>query len=419
EKLHKALQAICEKLNQQEQAANVSTHTPKPSRRFNFIYNDDDDDEESTNPLNEIVLQIPPSIAITPVLSIMEPGDSLIMGDEDLNTILEKETDEFIKSSVEEFVPIPSESEDTSGSDSVCDLPSCNDFSPINVSEGKSVTFSNPFFDSSDDFTSSDDESLSDDDVSEANFKIYSNPLFEFDDEYISSYVNPLFDEVLENIKNKGFYLDEPDLLVTPFSDANEDECFDSGGDIEEIDAIDIPSDINDGYYDSEGDVLYLESLLSDDTTTNLPPEMFLDRDPKSLSDLKNMVKVWYPGIHEKNFFSNILNCRFLLSSGSEDTIFDPDISASHFSLEPIASHQCGTFMCFNVCLNILNESSMEICSSTHFNLNITMIWGVLSLCDEARLFLSRVLCFVFYVQDCTDFEDSHARGFVHRLLKL
>ncbi|GJY66440.1 hypothetical protein Tco_0468678 [Tanacetum coccineum] len=47
EKLHKALQAVCEKLNQQEQAANVSTHTPKPTRRFNFIYDDDDDDEES------------------------------------------------------------------------------------------------------------------------------------------------------------------------------------------------------------------------------------------------------------------------------------------------------------------------------------------------------------------------------------
>ncbi|GJY68486.1 hypothetical protein Tco_0471468 [Tanacetum coccineum] len=58
-------QAVCEKLNQQEQAANVSTHTPEPSRRFNFFYDDDNDDEESTIPLNEITSQIPPSIAIT------------------------------------------------------------------------------------------------------------------------------------------------------------------------------------------------------------------------------------------------------------------------------------------------------------------------------------------------------------------
>nr|GEV58613.1 reverse transcriptase domain-containing protein [Tanacetum cinerariifolium] len=80
-----------------------------------------------------------------------------------------------------------------------------------------------------------DDESLSDEDVPEDNFKIYSNPLFEFDDEYISSDVNPLFDEVLENIENKDSYdsnLDEPNLLVTPLFDANKDECFDPGDDI-------------------------------------------------------------------------------------------------------------------------------------------------------------------------------------------
>ncbi|GJV17735.1 hypothetical protein Tco_1363058, partial [Tanacetum coccineum] len=87
-------------------------------------------------------------------------------------------------------------------------------------------------FDSNEDFTSSDDESLSDKDVPEDKVKIYSNPLFEFDDKYISSDVNPLFDEVLENIESKEFYvsnLDEPTLLVTPLSDANEDECFDPG----------------------------------------------------------------------------------------------------------------------------------------------------------------------------------------------
>ncbi|GJS88994.1 hypothetical protein Tco_0771630 [Tanacetum coccineum] len=62
--------------------------------------------------------------------------DLSIMGTyEEVSTIPEKESDEVIKSSVEDFVPIPSESEDTSGSDSDCDLPSYNDFSPINISE--------------------------------------------------------------------------------------------------------------------------------------------------------------------------------------------------------------------------------------------------------------------------------------------
>ncbi|GKC58590.1 hypothetical protein Tco_1086188 [Tanacetum coccineum] len=43
----------------------------------------------------------------------MEPKDSLIMGDKNLSTIPEKEPNEFIKSSVEDLVLIPSEYEDT------------------------------------------------------------------------------------------------------------------------------------------------------------------------------------------------------------------------------------------------------------------------------------------------------------------
>ncbi|GJT56536.1 hypothetical protein Tco_0991590, partial [Tanacetum coccineum] len=258
----------------------VANHSTYPLRWFNSFY-DDDDYEESTIPLNEIISQLP---------------------------------QRFIKSSVEDLVPIPTESKDTSKSDSDCDLSLCDDFSPINVLEEKSVTFSNPLFDSNDDFTSSDDESLSDEDVPEDNVTIYSNPLFEFDDEYISSDVNPLFDEVLENIKSKDSYvsnLDEPALLVTPLSNFNEDECFNLGGKINEINAfldMDISTDIENGYHDSEGDIIYLESLLINDSIPNLPSEVFLDQDPKNLKDepdnedLKSMVKVFDPGIHEKTF---------------------------------------------------------------------------------------------------------------------
>ncbi|GKB08902.1 hypothetical protein Tco_0837214 [Tanacetum coccineum] len=227
------------------------TYIPEPSRRFNSICYYDDDDEESTIPLNEIISQLPSSIAFTTVLPTMKPKDSLIMGDENLSTILEKESDEFIKSSVEDLVLIPSESEDTSDNDSECDLPFCDN----------PMTFSNPLFDSNNDFTSSDDESLSKEDVQEENFKIYSNPLFEFDDEYISSDVNPLFNEVLEDIESEDSYvskLDEPDFLVTPLSKLNEDECFDPGGDfvLEEIEACltsdSIPPGIDDDEFDLE-----------------------------------------------------------------------------------------------------------------------------------------------------------------------
>ncbi|GJR03223.1 hypothetical protein Tco_0526207 [Tanacetum coccineum] len=376
-----------------EQIAKVSSQYWKP---LIFYDNDDDDDKESSIPLRDIIFKLPLSVAITPDLPIT---DTLIMKNDHLNTIPEKESDEVIKSSVEDLVSIPNKSEDTSESDSDYDLPSCDDFSPINVYEEKSVTFSNPFFDSNDDFTSSDDELLSDEDVPEDNVKIYSNPLFEFDDEYISSDVNPIFDEVLENIESKDSYvshLDEPALLVTHLSDFNEDECFDPGGEINEIDAfldMDISTDIENGYHDSEGDIIYLESLLINDTIPNLSPEVFLDHDSKNLKDepdnedLNSMVKVFDPGIHEENFsltyvslpfedrhylsftyviqiflpyFTYSVNSSLPLSSGSEDIIFDPSIFAFHFSsLKPVAY-----------------ECPMEDCSSMCFVPNIMMIWG-------------------------------------------
>ncbi|GJS85512.1 hypothetical protein Tco_0752053 [Tanacetum coccineum] len=57
-------------------------------------------------PLKDIIISgLPPCVAITTVLFTEEPVDSLIMEDEHLDTIPETESDELIKSSVEEFVP--------------------------------------------------------------------------------------------------------------------------------------------------------------------------------------------------------------------------------------------------------------------------------------------------------------------------
>ncbi|GJW55499.1 hypothetical protein Tco_0099584 [Tanacetum coccineum] len=225
--------------------------------------------------------------AIAYDLPTKEPEDSLIMGNEELSTIPEKESDEFIKSSVEDLILIPRESEDTSGSDSENVLPSSDDFSPI--FEEKSVTFSNPLFDSND-FTYSDNELLS---------------------------------AIRQNIESKDSYvsnLDELALLVTPLFDVNKDECFDPGGVIDEIDAfldMDISTNIENGYHDSEGDIIYLESLLIDDTSPNLPPEVFLDHDPRSLKDEPDN--------------DDLMTEDKVFDPGSEDTIFDPDIPLSFF----------------------------------------------------------------------------------------
>ncbi|GJV82233.1 hypothetical protein Tco_1518103, partial [Tanacetum coccineum] len=72
----------------------------------------DDDDDEYTIQYREYLENS--SNAITPDLPTEEPDNSLSMGDEHLSTIPETESDEVIKSSVEDLVPIPSESEDTS-----------------------------------------------------------------------------------------------------------------------------------------------------------------------------------------------------------------------------------------------------------------------------------------------------------------
>nr|GEX31366.1 choline transporter-like protein 2 [Tanacetum cinerariifolium] len=91
------------------------------------------------------------SDAITPVLPTKEPKYSLSMG----------------------------EYEVTSDDESKCDVPVKDESSPI------FTTFSNPLFDFNDDFTSSDNESLSNKDILTDNFKVYSNSLF--DDEEINS----------------------------------------------------------------------------------------------------------------------------------------------------------------------------------------------------------------------------------------
>ncbi|GKE18955.1 hypothetical protein Tco_1426532 [Tanacetum coccineum] len=91
--------------------------------------------------------------AITPDLPIKEPDNSLSMGDEHLSTIPKMESEELIKSSVENLVPIPSKfkgiSEDT------CDVPVCEDPSTFDALSNHSKILS----DSNNDGTSIDDNS--------------------------------------------------------------------------------------------------------------------------------------------------------------------------------------------------------------------------------------------------------------------
>nr|GFA18520.1 hypothetical protein [Tanacetum cinerariifolium] len=93
------------------------------------------------------------NFAITSVLSTKETDNSLSMGDEHLDIIPATESDEVIKSSVENLVPIPSEFEGIP--DAMCDVHIDNNHTPLEAKDHVEIVIN-----SNDDISSSDDESL-------------------------------------------------------------------------------------------------------------------------------------------------------------------------------------------------------------------------------------------------------------------
>nr|GFA04960.1 hypothetical protein [Tanacetum cinerariifolium] len=91
--------------------------------------------------------------AITLVLSTEEPVTSLSMGDEHLDTILATESDEVIKSSVEDLIQIPSDSEGIY--DTMCDVHLVNNPTPLEAKDHFEIVIN-----SNDDISSNDDDSL-------------------------------------------------------------------------------------------------------------------------------------------------------------------------------------------------------------------------------------------------------------------
>ncbi|GJV48732.1 hypothetical protein Tco_1438944 [Tanacetum coccineum] len=177
---------------------------------------DDDNDEERSIPLKDtIISRFPLCVAITPALSTEEPVDSLIMENEHLDTISEIESDEFIKFNVENLVQNPSKSEDFSDIKSECDRPVCDNF----------TTFLNLLFDANDDFSSSDDESFSNEDVSN---KIYLNPLF--DEEIIFVKIDASIISMIDSLLEKflGLLYDNSSPRPPEAFQANSDTIIES-----------------------------------------------------------------------------------------------------------------------------------------------------------------------------------------------
>nr|GEU98954.1 reverse transcriptase domain-containing protein [Tanacetum cinerariifolium] len=370
-----------EKRIEEEQATKVQ------NRKLHVCYDDDDDEEDSNSLKDNIISELSPCSAVTP----SEPIDSLSMGDEHLDTILATESDEFIKSCVENLVLNPSEFEGKNG----CDVPSCF------------ITFSNILFDADYDFESVDDQSLHNEDVSEI---IFSNPLFE--EEIISIKKNQYHfnaeSDLVESMLNRDSSIissssridsllaelageltllksippgiDKTDChpeneirlsqrLLYDNSSPRPSEEFNfenSNAEIESFSPSPIPNEDSDSFMeendlflapddpmlpsiedddDSEWDILFLERLLHDD------PIPLMDT-----LDFSNVVRVFLP------LFTYPVTSFILHPFENKDTIFDPCITINHFcSFKPGLSHRCRAFKKFNTHRSHLNEWSMII----------------------------------------------------------
>nr|GEU93327.1 RVT_3 domain-containing protein [Tanacetum cinerariifolium] len=332
------------------------------------------------------------TIAITFILSIEEPVDSLIMEDEHLDTTSITESDEVIKSSVEDLVPIPSEFEGIP--DNMCDVPFRDNSPPLDISKEQFEDFS----DSNNDSTSIDDDSFSIDDIDYVDASPPHSELIsleEVKDFHLED--GELEDDVLREKLSKinlliakiealnanptlsfDFVLKSPLSFLNSFfeeTDTSDNSlpeseifCFDikeknSGSTTIHAD-ISLP-DFDHFHFKIEHDPGELTSIVDSEirenvlsaTNVNLSPED--DQSPL----FAYVVWIFLP------FLTYLVAPPYLLSFGDEDTIFDLGIFIYH-SFMPGVSHRSGTFLKFNVYPNLLNESPMEILSSTCFPLD-------------------------------------------------
>ncbi|GKA88278.1 hypothetical protein Tco_0810042 [Tanacetum coccineum] len=216
--------------------------------------------------------------------NISTPSSDLITYHLTKVTIPETESDKLIKSSVENLVPTPSESEDLSKDlsdiESEYNMPVCDDF----------ITLSNPLFDADNDFFSSDDKSFSDEDFDSlleefsgelAHIDLISLGINEadFDPEEDIHLVEKLLYENSSPRPLKEFNSENSDVIIESFSPSHI-PVEDSDSLMEEIDLFLTPDDsmppgIENDDYDSEGDILFLEELLSKDSLSLPENESF------------------------------------------------------------------------------------------------------------------------------------------------
>nr|GEU68073.1 putative reverse transcriptase domain-containing protein [Tanacetum cinerariifolium] len=345
-------------------------NTPSWNRPTFYNY-DDDDDEDYT-------------IAITPVLSTEEPVDSLIMEDEHLDTIWATKSDEVIKSSVEDLIPIPNQFVDFSDSndDSTSiddDYFSINDINYVKASPPDSELVSL--------------EEVKDDILCETLLNIHL-----LIDKIESLNVNPTPDRVLKSpsplhipVEDSDSFFKKSDTSLSysnnslpkfkTFSDHTKETS--SGSTTTHADNS-LPK-YDSFLFEIELDQGKLTSKNSGSTTIHayISLLVFNHFDFKIEPDPGELTSSVDSGIHENvlsatnvklspeddqsplfayvvwiflSFLTYPVAPPYILSFGNEDTIFDSGISIYHSFILGV-SHRSGTFMKFNVYTNHLNES--------------------------------------------------------------
>nr|GEZ32354.1 hypothetical protein [Tanacetum cinerariifolium] len=353
-----------------------------------FYNNGDDDDVDYT-------------IAITPVLSTEEPDNSLSIGDEHLDTIPETESDEVIKSSVEDLVPIPSEFEGIP--DTMCDVHLVNNPTPLEAKDHFEIVIN-----FNDDYSSSDDDCLYKGNIEYVEASPHDSELVNLE---VAEIVIPEDEEIEDdNLREKLLNIlvvVVPLLILISLLDY-EAFYFDENH-IKEISSgsTTTHSDISLSEYDS-----FIFNLSNDQfpptNRNDFTHEEFVDElahiiSPpeydcfyfRNLPDPGEWISILNSGIRENLSFTTLVNLPveddhsplleyvlwiflayltylvippYLHSFGNDDTIFDPGIAINRFySFKPGLSHRCGTFKKFNTHRSHLNESSMEMLFSTCF----------------------------------------------------
>nr|GEY56916.1 hypothetical protein [Tanacetum cinerariifolium] len=236
------------------------------------------------------------ALAITP----NKPDYSLSMGDEHPDTILATKSDEFIKSSVENLVPIPSEFE----GESECDVPTSEEF----------TTFLNILFDADYESDSSDDQSCSDEDVPK---KIFSTPLF--DEEIIPIKIDQHHHNVESNLI-ESLHTHDSSLIISSKINSLLDEFADELALLKSI-----PPGIDETDCDFKEEIRLIEKLLYDNSSPR-PSKEFVSAN--SDAEIKSFSPSPIPGEDSDSLIEEIdlsFTLDYLITPGIEDDDYDSE----------------------------------------------------------------------------------------------